>query len=195
MPYLFVFWKASTAAEPARLPYPLCWRERPYQGSRAYNDSKLANLLFTSELQRRLTASGSRLRAIAAHPGFVSTNMYARAEPQRLSLWSLLVGVAAQDPDAGALPILYAAVADLPGDSFTGPEHLMHMRGGAQLIKRSRTPRTRNSRGAFGLSPRNSPAFAGLCRPGTDRRDADRHLHALRDHWRCARRSYGPPTG
>jgi NAD(P)-dependent dehydrogenase (short-subunit alcohol dehydrogenase family) len=115
------------------------WRERPYKGSRAYNDSKLANLLFTAELQRRLTASGSRLRAIAAHPGFVSTNIYATGEPKRLSFGSLFIRVAAQNPDAGALPVLYAAVGDLPGGSFAGPEHLMHMRGGAELIKRSRT--------------------------------------------------------
>jgi NAD(P)-dependent dehydrogenase (short-subunit alcohol dehydrogenase family) len=115
------------------------WRERPYKGSRAYNDSKLANLLFTAELQRRLTASGSRVRAIAAHPGYVSTNIYVTAEPKkRLSFWSLFNRVVAQDPDAGALPVLYAAVGDLPGDSFTGPEHLMHMRGGAELIKQSR---------------------------------------------------------
>jgi NAD(P)-dependent dehydrogenase (short-subunit alcohol dehydrogenase family) len=115
------------------------WRERPYNGSRAYNDSKLANLLFTAELQRRLTASGSRVRAIAAHPGFVSTNIYVTDEPRRLSFWSLFNRVIAQDPGAGALPVLYAAVGDVPGGSFTGPEHLMHMRGGAELIKQSRT--------------------------------------------------------
>jgi NAD(P)-dependent dehydrogenase (short-subunit alcohol dehydrogenase family) len=115
------------------------WRERPYKGSRAYSDSKLANLLFTAELQRRLTASGSRRRAMAAHPGFVSTNIYVSGEPKRLSFGSLFIRVAAQNPDAGALPLLYAAVGDLPGGSFTGPEHLMHMRGGAELIKQSRT--------------------------------------------------------
>jgi NAD(P)-dependent dehydrogenase (short-subunit alcohol dehydrogenase family) len=115
------------------------WRERPYRGSRAYADSKLANLLFTAELQRRLTASGSRVRATAAHPGFVSTNIYVSAESRRVSVGSLFIRAAAQDPAAGALPVLYAAVADLPGDSFTGPKHLMHMRGGAELIKRSRT--------------------------------------------------------
>jgi NAD(P)-dependent dehydrogenase (short-subunit alcohol dehydrogenase family) len=117
------------------------WRERPYKGSRAYSDSKLANLLFTAELQRRLTKSGSKVRAIAAHPGFVSTNIYVNAEPKRLSFGSLFIRLAAQGPDAGALPVLYAAVGDLPGDSFTGPEHLMHMRGGAELIKQSRTAR------------------------------------------------------
>jgi NAD(P)-dependent dehydrogenase (short-subunit alcohol dehydrogenase family) len=115
------------------------WRARPYEGSRAYNDSKLANLLFTAELQRRLTASGSGARAIAAHPGFVSTNIYVTAEPRRVTFWSLFNRVIAQDPDAGALPVLYAATGDLPGNSFTGPRYLMHMRGGAELIKRSAT--------------------------------------------------------
>jgi NAD(P)-dependent dehydrogenase (short-subunit alcohol dehydrogenase family) len=115
------------------------WLDRPYQGSRAYNDSKQANLLFTSELQRRLTASGSAVRAIAAHPGFVSTNIYSTDEPRRANFWSVFNRVIAQAPDEGALPVLYAATADLPGDSFTGPKHLMHMRGGAELIAKSRT--------------------------------------------------------
>jgi NAD(P)-dependent dehydrogenase (short-subunit alcohol dehydrogenase family) len=115
------------------------WSRRPYQGSRAYNDSKQANLLFTSELQRRLIASGSSVRAMAAHPGFVSTNIYSTDEPRRANFWSLFNRLIAQGPDDGALPVLYAAVADLPGDSFTGPEHLMHMRGGAELIAKSRT--------------------------------------------------------
>lgn len=115
------------------------WTERPYNGTRAYNDSKQANLLFTSELQRRLAASGSPVRALAAHPGFVSTSIYATDQPRRrFSFWTLLHRLA-QDADAGALPVLYAAVGDLPGDSFTGPRHLMHMRGGAELIPRSRT--------------------------------------------------------
>jgi NAD(P)-dependent dehydrogenase (short-subunit alcohol dehydrogenase family) len=131
---------ASQAERMARLDLDdLNWHERPYNGSRAYNDSKLANLLFTAELQRRLTASGSRIRAMAAHPGFVSTSIYVRPGPRRVTFWSLFNRVIAQDPDAGALPVLYAAVADLPGNSFTGPEHLMHMRGGAELIKRSGT--------------------------------------------------------
>ena len=44
----------------------------------------------------------------------------------------------AQDAEHGALPVLYAAVADISGNSFAGPEHLAHMRGGAELIKRSK---------------------------------------------------------
>ncbi len=48
-----------------------------------------------------------------------------------------MVRLIAQRPEQGALPILYAAVADIPGNSFTGPSHLMHMRGAPELIKRS----------------------------------------------------------
>ena len=56
----------------------LNWRRGPTRATRAYNDSKLANLLFTAELQRRLTAAGSGVLAYAAHPGLVATNIYHR---------------------------------------------------------------------------------------------------------------------
>jgi NAD(P)-dependent dehydrogenase (short-subunit alcohol dehydrogenase family) len=131
---------ASQAERLARLDFDdLNWTARPYQPSRAYNDSKLANLLFTAELQRRLTAAGSAVRASAAHPGLVATNIYHRDGARRPSdlIWAVAIRLLAQDPDQGALPVLYAAVADVPGDSFTGPRHLAHMRGGAQLIARS----------------------------------------------------------
>ena len=53
----------------------LNWESRRYSAWLAYGQSKLANLLFTSELQRRLAAAGSPLRALAAHPGYSSTNL------------------------------------------------------------------------------------------------------------------------
>ncbi|WP_324913850.1 oxidoreductase [Actinophytocola sp.] len=107
----------------------------PYQPARAYNRSKLANLLFTAELQRRLDQAGSTVLAQAAHPGFVATQIYAGSG----RLAKLLVRLVAQTPEQGALPVLYAAVADLPGNSFTGPSYLAHMRGAPELIKRSAT--------------------------------------------------------
>jgi NAD(P)-dependent dehydrogenase (short-subunit alcohol dehydrogenase family) len=130
---------ASMAERMARLDFDdLNWQHRPFQSSRAYNDSKLANLLFTAELQRRLTAAGSGVQATAAHPGLVSTNIYSR-ESSGLSsrFWKLAVRALGQDADHGSLPVLYAAVADIPGDSFAGPKHLSHMRGAPELIKRS----------------------------------------------------------
>jgi NAD(P)-dependent dehydrogenase (short-subunit alcohol dehydrogenase family) len=117
----------------------LNWQRRPYAPSRAYNDSKLANLLFTAELQRRLTAAGSGVLASAAHPGLVATNIYHHDGPCRPAdlIWAVVNRLAAQSPEQGALPTLYAAVADIPGDSFAGPSRLMHMRGAPQLIARS----------------------------------------------------------
>jgi NAD(P)-dependent dehydrogenase (short-subunit alcohol dehydrogenase family) len=109
----------------------------PYKQTAAYNRSKLANLLFTAELQRRLTASGSKVLALAAHPGFVATEIYKTSGP----VGKLLVRLLAQSPEQGALPVLYAALADVPGDSFAGPSHLAHMRGDPELINRSAAAR------------------------------------------------------
>lgn len=134
---------ASQAERMSRLdlaglaPHRLDWRDRPYDGSRAYADSKLANLLFTLELDRRLRTAGSPVRALAAHPGLVVTAIYDRRDGRRPGLWDRLLPILGQSPEAGALPVLMAATADLPGGTFTGPEHLMHMRGGAQVIGRS----------------------------------------------------------
>jgi NAD(P)-dependent dehydrogenase (short-subunit alcohol dehydrogenase family) len=109
----------------------------PYQESQAYNRSKLANLLFTAELQRRLDAAGSKVRAMAAHPGLVRSDIYTESGP----VTRLIVRTLGQSPEEGALPVLYAAVADLPGNSFTGPSRFVHMRGAPELINRSATAR------------------------------------------------------
>jgi NAD(P)-dependent dehydrogenase (short-subunit alcohol dehydrogenase family) len=135
---------ASQAERFGRIDFgDLNWERRPYRQSSAYNDSKLANLLFTAELQRRLTAAGSGVLANAAHPGLVSTPIYDHDGPRRLSgyLWAVLLPLLSQDAGHGALPVLYAAVAGIPGDSFAGPRHLAHMRGGAELIGRSAAAR------------------------------------------------------
>ena len=133
---------ASQAERLGRLDFgDLNWERRPYQPSHAYNDSKLANLLFTAELQRRLTAAGSGVLANAAHPGLVATNIYHHTGPRRPSdlLWAAAIRLLAQDADHGALPVLYAAVADIPGNSFVGPRRFAHMRGAPMLIGRSAT--------------------------------------------------------
>lgn len=130
---------ASQAERMARLDLTdLDWYRRTYNAGRAYADSKLANLLFTSELDRRLLASGSRVRALAAHPGLVKTAIYERPAGQRPNLWDRLVPVLGQEPEDGALPSLMAATADLPGGTFVGPRRMMHMRGGAEVIGRSK---------------------------------------------------------
>ena len=109
-------------------------QRRAYTESKAYAASKLADLLFIVELQRRLTAVGSAVTAVAAHPGLVATDMTGGST----GLAQLVTRAFAQSPDDGALPVLLAAVGDVPGGSMTGPEHLLHMRGGAEVIGRSK---------------------------------------------------------
>jgi NAD(P)-dependent dehydrogenase (short-subunit alcohol dehydrogenase family) len=120
----------------------LNWERKRYRAWRAYGQSKLANLLFTAELQRRLTAAGSPVLANAAHPGYAATNLQFKSERRVGDL----VGVIgnrffAQDEAGGALPTLYAATADIPGDSFAGPGGFMEQRGAPKLVGRSSAAR------------------------------------------------------
>jgi NAD(P)-dependent dehydrogenase (short-subunit alcohol dehydrogenase family) len=116
----------------------LQWERKRYRAWRAYGQSKLANLLFTSELQRRLTAAGSPVLATAAHPGYAATNLQFHSGRRLQDLVSGLGNrLLAQDEDGGALPTLYAATADVPGDSFAGPGGFMEQRGAPKLVGRS----------------------------------------------------------
>jgi NAD(P)-dependent dehydrogenase (short-subunit alcohol dehydrogenase family) len=116
----------------------LNWERKPYKAWRAYGQSKLANLLFTSELQRRLSAAGSTVIATAAHPGYAATNLQFHSESRLLDLLSRVGNrLLAQDEAGGALPTLYAAVADIPGNSFAGPGGFMEQRGPAKLVGRT----------------------------------------------------------
>jgi NAD(P)-dependent dehydrogenase (short-subunit alcohol dehydrogenase family) len=109
-----------------------------YHPMAAYSQSKLANLLFTLELQRRLTEAGSPVRALAAHPGWAATNLQSH-DANFLRGLALRLGnrLVAQDSRAGALPTLYAAVQDLPGAGFVGPDGMFEMRGAPALVGRS----------------------------------------------------------
>ena len=109
-----------------------------YDPNRAYAQSKLANLLFTLELQRRLTESGSPVRALAAHPGYAATNLQSHAGSAVMRGFMKIGNrFFAQDDSAGALPTLYAATQDLPGASYVGPDGLGEMRGAPALVGRS----------------------------------------------------------
>ena len=116
----------------------LNWERKPYKAWRAYGQSKLANLLFTSELQRRLTAAGSPVLATAAHPGYAATNLQFHSQRRSLDLLSMIGNrLLAQSEDDGALPTVYAAVMDVPGDSFAGPGGFMEQRGAPKLVGRT----------------------------------------------------------
>src|ERR687891_1647024 len=116
----------------------LQWQRRRYKRWRAYGQSKLANLLFTAELQRKLIGAGSSVKATAAHPGYAATNLQFHSGNRVMDALSWVGNhVLAQDADGGALPTLYAAVSDIPGNSFAGPSGFLGWRGGAKLVKRT----------------------------------------------------------
>jgi NAD(P)-dependent dehydrogenase (short-subunit alcohol dehydrogenase family) len=116
----------------------LNWERRGYQRWRAYGQSKLANLLFTLELQRRLDDAGSEVRALAVHPGYASTNLQSHTQNfvqnAAMAISNRLIG---QSAEMGALPTLYAATQDLPGNSYVGPDGLAEQRGHPTLVGRS----------------------------------------------------------
>jgi NAD(P)-dependent dehydrogenase (short-subunit alcohol dehydrogenase family) len=130
---------SSTGHRMGRIDFDdLNWEHKPYKAWRAYGQSKLANLLFTAELQRRLTAAGSRAVATAAHPGYAATNLQFHSQRRAIDLISAIGNrVLAQDENGGALPTLYAAVADIPGNSFAGPSGFLEWRGAPKLVGRS----------------------------------------------------------
>jgi len=101
---------------------------RPYVAMTAYRDSKLANLLFTFELQRRLSESGSHVRAVAAHPGIARTNLVAHVRGVS-GLANTLSQRLCNSAEKGALPLLFAATQDIPGGSYVGPDGIAHVRG------------------------------------------------------------------
>jgi NAD(P)-dependent dehydrogenase (short-subunit alcohol dehydrogenase family) len=107
---------------------------KSYKGPRAYGQSKLANLLFAYELQRRLKLAGSGAIAVAAHPGWAATNLQ-----EHFGFISWLNPKLAQPPEAGALPILYAASApEVAGGDYYGPAGFMELRGPPRKVRSSR---------------------------------------------------------
>jgi NAD(P)-dependent dehydrogenase (short-subunit alcohol dehydrogenase family) len=103
----------------------LNWEHKRYRPWRAYGQSKLANLLFTMELQRRLAEAGSAIRSMAAHPGYAATNLQSHAGSRfmRFGMQALGNRLLAQDAVGGALPTLFVATQDLPGNTYAGPKN------------------------------------------------------------------------
>ena len=116
---------------------------KSYQPWQAYSQSKLANLLFTYELERRLSSHGFTTHSIGAHPGYAATNLqFVGAEMSGSSGGLLINRVAnrlfAQPAWMGALPQLYAAVApNVAGGSYIGPGGLLGMRGHPRVVRSS----------------------------------------------------------
>lgn len=109
----------------------------------AYARTKLANLLFTYELERRCRERGLPVRALAAHPGFAGTHLaangaYGRATGGIASILDATVRAVSQPAAMGAWPTLMAATADLPGGTFCGPGGPGEMGGAPVVVGSSR---------------------------------------------------------
>ncbi|GHG15097.1 oxidoreductase [Streptomyces hydrogenans] len=116
--------------------------ERGYAPMAFYNRSKLANAVFGHELHHRLTAAGSPVRSVLAHPGYTATGLQTRDVTGLARFFYGRIGnpLLAQRPERGALPQLYAATApEAAGGEFIGPDGLGELRGSPTRVKPSAT--------------------------------------------------------
>ena len=114
--------------------------ENGYKAQAAYGQSKLANLLFTYELQRRLAAAGKGTLAVAAHPGWTETNLQVHAKAVKF-----MNRFFAQNASMGALPTLFAATEpNVRGAEYFGPSGFMEMNGPPKKVKSNKRSHDRN---------------------------------------------------
>jgi NAD(P)-dependent dehydrogenase (short-subunit alcohol dehydrogenase family) len=126
----------------------LNWKSRPYLAWPAYGQSKLANLLFTKELQRRLDGAGSRVKAIVAHPGYSATELQSHSAGTFGKVFQAGNSLVATTPEFGARQTLYAASQDLPGNTYVGPRFAMWGPTGPTAL---RSPLARDAKTAAAL--------------------------------------------
>ncbi len=124
---------SSTMHKLGRIDFDDLQSEKSYDKSRAYGQSKLANLLFAYELDRRLRTAGAGAISNASHPGYTRTNLQ-----QGVPLFKLLNLVVAQEPPDGALPSLFAATSpDAERGEYYGPGRMFEMRGSPVRVSSS----------------------------------------------------------
>jgi NAD(P)-dependent dehydrogenase (short-subunit alcohol dehydrogenase family) len=134
---------SSTAHRTGRIAFDNLGGERRYFRWRAYGQSKLANLLFALELERRLSAAGSTIKSMAAHPGYAATNLQFAGPPLVDRVFMRVSNVViAQSEEMGALPTLYAATEPgLPGGTYAGPDGFAEQRGHPQPVSPNKAAR------------------------------------------------------
>ncbi len=120
--------------------------EGRYGRWQAYARSKVANLLFVLELDRRARAAGLPVKAMAAHPGYASTSLMETGREMggrtvRSSIMTAAFAVAGQKPELGCLPTLMAATADLPGGSYVGPGGFLELHGAPRVVRPGKVAR------------------------------------------------------
>lgn len=120
----------------------LNWQQRRYQRWAAYGQSKLADLIFAFELQRRLKAHGSAVDSIASHPGYAATELQSHTQSVQDRLMALGNRLIAQSADMGALPTLYAATSpEAVGGRYYGPDGVGELRGHPKEVGSTGTAR------------------------------------------------------
>lgn len=110
------------------------WETRPYKPMDAYNDSKLQVILFSLELQRQLTAAGSKVRSVLAHPGIATTALAVHSSSNAINRFSFFLN----DPEHGALPTLFAATQNVSGNAYVGPNGPGSIKGHPKVRKPSK---------------------------------------------------------
>ncbi|NYH76694.1 protochlorophyllide reductase [Actinopolyspora biskrensis] len=120
------------------------FRRRRYTPMRAYSQSKLANLLFTRELDSRLRSAEADVISVAAHPGMTGTELIPNSARQRKlpgpvgKTVRTITGAVTQRVEIGALPQLYAATAPgVSGDDFFGPSRVAETRGAPKRARKN----------------------------------------------------------
>lgn len=121
-------------------PRDLNWEQRRYRRMPAYGASKLANLMFAYELQRRLTLAGSRVLSVAAHPGYAATNLQGHTESFLDPIMKIAAGFA-QSAQLGARSEIYAATGPVEPGGYYGPKRL---RGYPRRVQSSAKSRDRD---------------------------------------------------
>lgn len=118
--------------------------EHRYKRNGAYSRSKLANLLFTFELQRRLEAAGAPTVALAAHPGFSKTELFRHEPPASMVLTRVVGPFLWQSAAMGALPTLRAATdPEAVGGTYYGPGGGREMKGYPVVVQARETAHDR----------------------------------------------------
>jgi NAD(P)-dependent dehydrogenase (short-subunit alcohol dehydrogenase family) len=130
---------ASLAHRGGKIEFDNLQSERKYVPWGAYNASKLANILFALELERRARDSASRLISIPVHPGISRTNIFSNGPGANdLKAWAVKIfsPILLQSDEAGALPTLYAATdPNARGGRYIGPDGFMEFKGAPTVVQ------------------------------------------------------------
>lgn len=126
--------QSSVAHENGDIDFEDINHEESYDRMQAYSDSKLANLLFAKELDRKLKSAGLNIKSAACHPGVSTTNLFKAEESQHNFIVTKIMGLAlkvfGQSPEKGCLPMLYAATSkEIEGGEYIGPDGFKSFRG------------------------------------------------------------------